>query len=63
MAAQLGYDILYVLRATITGYVSAGLSVNAVSTVTTTPIGSSDSTTTTTTTTTTSTIDAIPVPG
>jgi hypothetical protein len=56
MAAQLGYDILYVLRATITGYVSAGLSVNAVSTVITTPIGSSDSTTTT------STIDTVPVP-
>jgi hypothetical protein len=56
IAAQLGYAQLYRLDTTISGYVSASLAVNALSTVTTTPIGSSDSTTTT------SVIETIPAP-
>lgn len=56
MAAQLGYEMLYALTATLSGYVEASLSLNARSSVTTTPMGSSQSTTTD------SMIETIPVP-
>jgi hypothetical protein len=56
MAAQLGYAILYVLDTTISGYIEAALSLNALSTVMTTPMGSA------TPTTVTSVIDTVLVP-
>lgn len=48
MAAKLGYTALYGLTVTITGYVSASLSVNALSSITTTAIDGSATPVTTT---------------